>query len=276
MIGTLSYHRPSSLDEAAQILAAGDADAAVLGGGTMLTPMLVRRELRVRDVVDLRDLDLGGIDVTGDEARIGARATYADVLGSAELARAVPLLPRMAEGITGGAQIRNQGTLGGSACFANPSSDVPACLVALGARLRLHGSSGPRTVDATEFFVGAFETARRPDELLVDIAFAVPSATFGYAKLKISESSWPIATAIAAREPGGGAAWLTLGAVHRRPVRLDVAAGAEEGLDVLVRGALDDPWSDVLAPGEYRRDVAGAIARRAWAEMVDNEREQGR
>jgi CO/xanthine dehydrogenase FAD-binding subunit len=189
----------------------------------------------------------------------------------------------MADGITGGAQIRNQGTIGGSACFANPSSDVPACLVALGARLRLHGRDGSRTVDAADFFVDAFRTALRPGELLADIVFAVPSGAYGYSKLKLNESSWPIATAVAAREPGGAGAWVTLGAVHRRPLRLDVTSlnGADAhqaagGLDELTRSALEDPWSDVLAPGEYRRDVAGTVARRAWAEMVDNERKQGR
>jgi aerobic carbon-monoxide dehydrogenase medium subunit len=274
VIADLTYHRPASVGEAAGILAAEGPGAAVLGGGTMLVPLLVRRQLAVSHVVDLCDLGLEGIGVSGDGVEIGARVSYADVIESADLAAAAPLLPRMAAGITGGAQIRNQGTIGGSACYANPASDVPACLVALDATMRLEGPAGARDVAAADFFVDAFASARTADELLVSLAIPRRSAAYGYAKLKLSESSWPIATAVAVRRPDGGAT-LTVGGVRSRPlqVELEPDTGADD-FDELIGPALDESWADVLADGEYRKAVAPAVARRAWAEMVANDEEQ--
>jgi carbon-monoxide dehydrogenase medium subunit len=275
VIAALTYHQPDSVGEAAGILAAEGPYAAVLGGGTMLVPLLVRRQLAVSHVVDPCSLGLDCIRVSGDAVEIGARVCYADVIESPDLAAAAPLLPRMAAGITGGAQIRNQGTIGGSACHANPASDVPACMVALDATMRLHGPAGARDVDAADFFVDAFASARAADELLVGVAIPRRSAAYGYAKLKLSESSWPIATAVAVRRPDGGAT-LTLGGVRSRPLQVELERDARaDDFDELIGAALDEPWADVLADAEYRRAVAPAVARRAWAEMAAGEEEQG-
>ena len=262
MIAEPSYYRPHSIDEAAALLADAAPTAVVLGGGTMVTPMLTRRDLRPSLIVDPRDLGLGAIVVADDEIAIGARVTYADVLASAQLREALPLLHTVARSITGGAQIRNQGTLGGSACHANPASDVPACLVATNAALRLRGGAGVRMVAAVEFFVDAFATCRRADELLTEIVIPHSALQFGYAKLKLAESSWPIATAVAARDPGSGAVAITLGGVQRTPLRVEIAVANQ--IEEAVSMALDDPWDDVLAPAEYRRQVAPVVARRAW------------
>jgi CO/xanthine dehydrogenase FAD-binding subunit len=133
-------------------------------------------------------------------------------------------------------------------------------------------------VAAGDFFVDAFATACRPDELLTHIVVPRSSGAYGYSKLKLCEGSWPIATAAAMQDATKGATAITLGAVARRPIRLDVtllgspAEGAAR-LDELIRQALDDPWDDVLAPGDYRRDVAPVVARRAWEDMLANDRE---
>jgi CO/xanthine dehydrogenase FAD-binding subunit len=262
MIAEPRYRRPRSIDEATALLADSAQTAVVLGGGTMVTPMLTRGEVRPSLILDPRDLGLDAIVVTDDEIEIGARVTYADVLASDELRAALPLLQTVAQGITGGAQIRNQGTLGGSACLANPPSDVPACLVATDAVLRLRGSHGVRTVAAADFFVDARSTARRSDELLTEIVIRRSTRRFGYAKLKLSESSWPIATAVAALDERSGVGAITLGGVHRRPLRVEIAVATQ--IEEVVSMALDDPWDDVLAPAEYRRQVAPVVARRAW------------
>lgn len=262
MIAEPSYRRPRSLEEMTALLADSAQTALVLGGGTMVTPMLTRGEVRPSLIVDPRDLGLDAIVVTADAIEIGARVTYSDVLASRALHEALPLLTTVAQGITGGAQIRNQGTLGGSACLANPSSDVPACLIATNAVLRLRADAGVRTVAAEEFFVDALSTARRSDELLTEIVIQRSARRFGYAKLKLAESSWPIATAVAAFDEGSGTGTITLGGVHRRPLCVEIAIATQ--IEEAVSMALDDPWDDVLAPAEYRRAVAPVVARRAW------------
>ena len=158
----MRYTRPTDVDGVTAALA--DGDAVVVGGGTMVVPEMTHGRVRPSAVVDLARAGLAGI-TRGDGAWVvGAMTTYTELERSA-----VPLLATVARGITGGPQIRNRGTVGGSASHANPSSDVPAALVALSARLRLAKTGGVREVAAADFFVGAFRTAREPDEVLTAI-----------------------------------------------------------------------------------------------------------
>jgi CO/xanthine dehydrogenase FAD-binding subunit len=279
----LTHHMPKSLQEASDLLGELNGTAAVLGGGTMLLPAMGRGERTHEHVVDLRRLGLSGITTTGDEVEIGAMTTYSAVLGSAVDGPA-GLLEKVAGGITGGPQLRNQGTLGGSASYANPSSDVPAALVAARARLSLHGANGVRDVPAAEFFRDAFATALAGDEILTTIRIPRTDARTGYYKLKLSESSWPIATGAARAEYADGrlsSATVTLGGVCSTPVTVDVTECVDDfgALTVsdrqwaeLVEQHLESPWQDELAPASYRRHVAGAVARRAWEAIKEGKR----
>jgi carbon-monoxide dehydrogenase medium subunit len=271
----LTHHAPHQVAEAAAVLAEHGPDAAVLGGGTVLLPAMGRGDRAHGHVVDLRRLGLTGVRAVGTEVEIGAMTTYTALLASAELDGRAALLRLAAGGITGGPQLRNQGTVGGSACYANPASDVPAVLVAAGAQLRLEGPDGVRELPAVEFFHDAFVTALGRGEVLTMIRVPRRPVRLGYAKLKLSESSWPIATAAACVEFADGqvvSATVTVGAVCRTPVTVDVTGlldgegrlrvGTDE-LDAWVDHHMDQPWDDELAPADYRRQVAGAIARRA-------------
>ena len=261
----LRYHRPGTAGEACDLLAEHAGEVAVLGGGTQLLPRMHRGETSVTHVVDLRGLGLDRITVSAGVVEIGAMATYEDVLASAPLRDAAPLLPRVAGGITGGRQLTCQATLVGSACFNNPSSDMPGVFVALGATLRLNGPSGERRVPAHTFFRDAFEVDLRPGEFVASFAFA-RHATAGYCKVKHSTGSWPIATASALRDDASGTVMVTLGAVEAVPLRFDVTDRGR--LDAQVREAISKPWSDVLAPGSYRAAIAAVVARRAITELV--------
>jgi carbon-monoxide dehydrogenase medium subunit len=266
----LRYHDPATVTDACALLAEHGADAAVLGGGTLLVPMMTRGERRPDHLVDLRHLGLGDITEDGGTVRIGARVTYADVSASALLRERVPLLVEMADGITGGAQVRNLATLGGSACYANPASDVPGCLVARGAAMEVHGPDGSREVPAAEFFVDAFTTALGADELLG--AFSVPAASgpHGYHKLKLCEGSWPIATAAALTSPAGAVA-VTVGGVCATPIRVELDGATDDAGDRIL-AQLREPWTDELATGDYRRAIAGVIAQRALTAMTEGHR----
>ncbi|MBV9048264.1 MAG: FAD binding domain-containing protein [Solirubrobacterales bacterium] len=276
----LRYHAPEDIEEACSLLGARE-EAAVLGGGTWLVPLMTRGERRVSDVVDLRRLDLGVIEDGDGQVVVGAMATYAEVLASSVLRERAPLLYTAAAGVTGGKQIHNLGTLGGSACYAFPSSDVPACLVALGARMRIYGAAGVREVPAQEFFLDAFRSAAGPGEILTSIVIPVLASGVGYYKLKLSEGSWPIATAAAVAGDAASNTELgpsvTLGGVARTPLRIDATEvldsaagdGVTERLDALIAEHLTDPWDDELAPAWYRRSVAPAVARRALKQAIE-------
>jgi carbon-monoxide dehydrogenase medium subunit len=264
------YRAPREIEDALQILARAGDDCAVLGGGTWLIPNMTFAAHQPKVVLDPKYLDIALISEFDDDIVIGARTTYADALRSALVSTHLPLLGSMASGVTGGISITGQGTLGGSACYANPSSDVPACLVALSARLRLLSTAGTRDIEATDFFQGKFATARRPDEMLVGIVFPKmnPSARWGYYKLKFSTGSWPIVTA--AVIVANGRARIALGAATTVPVlsEADLSPNALDGelkelAKSCARVSADQEVADELAGPGYRRRVAHSIVLRA-------------
>jgi carbon-monoxide dehydrogenase medium subunit len=262
------YRAPRELDAALEILARAGEGCAVLGGGTWLVPNMTFANHQPKVVLDPKHLGLASIAEVDGHVLVGARATYIDALKSPLVAAHVPMLAAMAAGITGGVAITGQGTIGGSACYANPSSDVPACLVTLRARLRLQSASGTRDVEASDFFRGRFATTRRPDEMLTAILFPkrTEGARFGYYKLKFSTGTWPIVTAAAVVE--NGRVRVTIGAATDTPL-LSESALPSDGAALRAFAAScaeirpDIELADELAGPGYRRRVACSIVLRA-------------
>ncbi|MBB5957273.1 carbon-monoxide dehydrogenase medium subunit [Saccharothrix tamanrassetensis] len=263
---------------AADVVAALDGESRLLAGGTWVVPEMGRAESRPRRVVDLRRAGLATISVEGSRLRLGAMCTYSDLLSSEDVTRHAPLLRTMASGVTGGSALRNQATIGGSVAAARPQSDVPATLVALRADAVVAGPAGSRRVPTAELFLGAGRTTLAVDEVIT--GFDLPSERMsghGYVKLKRGGSSWPIVTAAALlRLDDDGrceTAHLVLGGVEAVPMTVDLTIMlgrplGDQELDVAAArtvAALSAPWTDVLAPGDYRAAVAAPAARRALA-----------
>lgn len=264
----LRYHRPDSTSEAAHLLAEHGEEATVLGGGTMLVPQLTRAERRYRHVVDLRGLGLDTVETERNAVVVGAMVTYGTILRRTPSGDVTDLLHKAAKKVTGGCQIRNQGTLGGSAAYANPSSDVPGCLVALEAEMVIFGLDGSRTVTADDFFVGAYTTALRPGEFLAAMRIQQRKADTNYVKIKAASSGWPVVGLSAIRDPDSGTTRIAVGAAQNVPVALDVTHlvdpdGGRQDLMDAVRSRVVSPIDDSQGSARYRRHVAGVLARRA-------------
>ena len=256
------YLAPKSAAEAAALLAASPGDTEVIGGGTWVVVEMTAGQRDPRRVIDLKDAGLRTIKEENGAVVIGARATYTDVVRS-DAAKRLPALVAMATGITGGGQLRNRGTLGGSACYGNPSSDVPGLLVGLGAMLNVRSATGSRGIAAADFFTGPLQTALQPGEILESMTIPVPAGMKqGYYKFKLAESSWPICTGTALVAADGSVA-VTIGAANDRPVTVTGSAADLDGLAKAAEAAITSPFSDTLAAGEYRKQIAGAIAKRA-------------
>ncbi|RSD10227.1 FAD binding domain-containing protein [Amycolatopsis eburnea] len=257
---------PRSADEAAEVLhriLVANRSYVLVGGGTLTVPALTRGDLTPTDVVDLGRTALDRIEPAGSEIAIGAQVSYQQLLDSPIVAEHFPLLHRLCSGITGGIQIRHQGTLVGALCAARPQSDAPAALVALDAQVVIRGWGESRVVSAAKFLRGAEETDLRPGEFVTGIRLPLRESRAGYVKLKFAESSWPVVTA-SALLPGR----IVLGGVARVPVSVtpattDVRSAVAAALDDL---PLEDRWADLRASWDYRRRVAPEIAARACAE----------
>src|SRR6201982_373455 len=171
-----TYHRPSSVDEAAALFARGK-EAKYLAGGHTLIPVMKQRLASPSDVIDLaRIKDLVGIEASGDTLTIKPATPHYDVATSADVQKAIPALAHLAS-VIGDPAVRHRGTLGGSIANKDPAADYPAAGLALGAAVK----TKKRTIAADSFFKGLFETALENGELITQVAFPVP-AKAGYSK----------------------------------------------------------------------------------------------
>lgn len=253
----LDYVRPRSLDEALAALA--EPDAKAIAGGQSLVSVLKLRLVRPSLVVDIGGLDLRGVSSVGDALRIGALATWDDLVHTPEVARpALRGLAECAAGI-GDLQVRNRGTIGGSLAHADPASDVPAVLIALGASFVLRSARGERSVAAGEFFVGPFLTALEPEELLTEIVVPGPPAGSGsaYESVEHPASGFALAGA-AALVRADGARSVGVTGVAAQPFLLE----PDDPAAALAAAQL---FGDDFASAEYKQHLAEVVVRRALA-----------
>jgi carbon-monoxide dehydrogenase medium subunit len=269
------YARPSTLDEAVQILA-GDEDAKVLAGGQSLIPLLRLRLAAPTVLVDLGRLgDLRGVRDDGDDLVIGALTTHAAVLADPLVARYAPLLAQ-ATATVADRQVRHRGTVGGSIAHADPAGDLPAVSLALDATFSLVGPSGSRDVPAAEFFVDYLTTAIQPGEVLA--AIRVPKRdgwSSHYEKFNRTAQGWALVgvAAMVRRDNGNIAesrvALTNMGSTPLRASAVESAlAGAAAGADVAASAAAHAaegtaPTDDLSASAEYRNHLARVLTERA-------------
>ena len=210
------YLRAASVDDALQALA-DNPDARILAGGQSLIAMMNLRLIKPACLIDInRIAHLGYIREDGDGVAIGALARHNDVKHSPLVGARCPLLTEAYESIAHHT-VRNRGTLGGNLCHADPSSETPAVMIAVGATLVLRSLRGSREVAAEDFFLGTYETAAQQDEMLVEIRIPGRGA-HGWAFAEISNRHGDFAIAVIA-------ATLRL---RRRPLR-GGARGGERG-----------------------------------------------
>jgi carbon-monoxide dehydrogenase medium subunit len=272
------YVRPGSLDEVLAILRDREGEAKILSGGYSLLPLMKLRLAQPALVVDIQSV--GGLDAivrTDDWWRVGGRATHRTILEHEGLTADHPIIRDAAGGI-GDPQVRNWGTIAGSCAHADPSSDWPAVLQALGASFTLRSAGGERVVPARGFFVDAFQTGIEPTEVMTEVRIPAARPKTGSAYVKLERRAGDFATVGAAvaltidangRIAGSGVA---LTAVGDAPF---VADGAEQQLAGAAAGeaafaaaadaaaAQARPVADGHGPADYKRAMVREITLRA-------------
>ena len=272
----LSYARATDIADALRRLEDAGGNGKLLAGGQSLIPMM-----KLRLLTPSRIIDLGGIAalrefaVIGDRVRLGALAIHARVAGSAELAAAAPVLTDAA-GSIGDPQIRNFGTIGGSAAHNDPAADYPAVLLAVAATFTLTSATGSRDVPADAFFIGMYETSLDGErEILTEISFE-RSPFSAYVKLEHPATGYAIAGAAVCLTLGDGiiagarVAISGVGDVAYRAAAVEAALADlrvddDRAIAAACRGAADgvDARGDVHAPSDYRVAMADVVIGRA-------------
>lgn len=275
--GSFDYHRPRTLEEAVSLLASLGEESRVVAGGHSLIPMMKLRMALPEHLIDLQDVaELKGIRVSGGEIEIGAMTTQAEVIASAELAKACPILRETALQIAD-PQIRSLGTIGGNVANGDPGNDMPALMQALDARFLLRGTGGEREVAARAFYEGPFATALGEGEVLAAVRLAAPAAGHGWAYEKQKRKIGDYATAAAAvlLELEGGTcrkASVALTNLGDTPLFAEAAGAALVGTGLEPAAvaaaaeaakAIAEPAEDGRGPREFRVHLTGVVVTRA-------------
>jgi len=271
------YHAPTSVDDALALLGAYGGEAKLLAGGHSLLPMMKLRFADPAHLIDLNRIDsLRGIQLSGNEIRIGAMTCENDLIWSPVLNEHCPLLVEGARLISD-PQVRYRGTLGGDISHGDPGNDHPAIMLCLGASFVLKNQAGERVVPADGFFLGTYATALEPDEILTEIRIPVPAAGTGWCYSKLKRKTGDFATAAAAvliRMNGNVVADVSITLTNLGNTALK-ARDAEQFLRgrVLDDTTLDEaagkamaicePVEDLRGSVEYKLAMAGEMTRRA-------------
>jgi carbon-monoxide dehydrogenase medium subunit len=275
---SFDYFRADSIASARRLLAE-HPEAKLLAGGHSLIPLLKLRLAAPPALIDIgRISELKGITSTGTSIRIGPLTTHAELASSQVLRTSCPMLAEAAAQI-GDAQVRNCGTIGGNVAHADPASDMPTVLLALGARFTAVGPRGERAIDADDFFTGMMATALDEQELLtaIEVAARKPGEGMAYVKFTHPASRYAVVGAAAVVVLKDGvcrAARVAIGGLLPAAARLrqveSALTGAPAQSESIARAAdrasdgfTDDVLEDIYASAEYRKSMAIVYVRRA-------------
>jgi carbon-monoxide dehydrogenase medium subunit len=292
VIPRFALSRPTSLPEAFEAWAAAAGDAAWYAGGTELLQVMKLGLARFASLIDLKRLpELRGISVAPDGTlAIGAAVTHREIERSPVVARELPGLVAL-EAHVANVRVRNQGTLGGNLCFAEPHSDPATFLLACDARLVLRSPRGERTIPIGEFVTGPLETTRAADEMLTSVV--VPPAAAGegraYAKAKFRERP-AVSVGVRVRVADGRIveSHVAVGSLTDVPVNVPEAAAAFGGVPVGDRATLDhavvrarealeplDAVEDLDGSADFKRHLAGVMLARAVGAAISEATARG-
>jgi len=256
-----SYHRPSSVRQAVNLLNKIQ-DAKLLAGGQTLIPTMKQRLASPANLIDLSLVEeLVGIELKGRSLDIGAMTRHADVATSEAVQANLPALGALA-GKIGDPHVRHMGTIGGSLANNDPNADYPAAVLGMGATI----VTNKRKIAADEFFTGLFETALEADEVITRVSFPLVKKA-AYVKFPNPASRYALVGVFVAKRgsdvrvavTGAGASGVFRVKAFEEALEKRFGAKSLDGLTVPAEGLS----SDIHGSAEYRAHLVGVLARRA-------------
>ena len=272
------YYAPATLGEACALLAKLGPKAKVFSGGTDIITKMKQELLFPEALVSIKNLDgLTAIRAADGNVIIGARATHNSLIDSALLQEKYPSICYAAHQMVNN-QVRNIGTIGGNIVNAVPSADLPPLLIALGAKVKLSGAAGERTVMLEDFFTGPNTSVIKPDEILTEIIIPDQALTGStYLKFALRRSGALAVAGVAMEGDTCQTARIVMGAVAPTPARAPKTEQMLTGqkiTDALLEEAGSraaeecKPISDIRGSAEYRRDLVRVLTRRALKKAI--------
>ena len=257
------FHRPTTVRQAAGLLARQE-EAKLLAGGHTLIPTMKLRLAGPKHIIDMSQIEgLSGIEMKGRSLVIGALTKHVEVATSPVVKENIPALADVAS-VIGDPAVRHRGTIGGSVANNDPNADYPAAVLGLGATI----ITNKRRIAADDFFKGLFETALEADEIIVRfqfpkvnkaayVKFANPASRFALVGVFVSKRGSDIRVAVT----GAGASGVFRVPSFEEALKKRFGPKSLEGMTIPADGMA----SDIHGSAEYRAHLVGVLARRAVA-----------
>ena len=279
------YHRPTSLDQAFDLMQQSPRAQYVAGGTDLMVRLCAAGgAARPEALVSLRRIaELRGISDQGP-LRLGAGTRLAELVNNAVISRTFPELLAAARAI-GSPQIRSVATVGGNLANASPCADLAPPLLAAGARVEIRGPGGERVLPLEDLFVGPRQTCLTRGEVLMAVLVDPPATTsravyLRRSRVRMDLAQVSVAVRLDRREGRCHAVRIAAGAVAPTPVRLPRAEALLVGREIdeeIIAAAAEQareeiaPISDLRASADYRRQLTGVLVRRALAQLAGEE-----
>nr|WP_058326144.1 xanthine dehydrogenase family protein subunit M [Sinorhizobium sp. Sb3] len=271
------YLAATTIAQATEALAAAGGEGKIIAGGQSLMPMINFRLVKPAILVDInRIAGLDRIELQGDRLCIGATVRHHMTATDVLVQKHVPILHDAMHHVAH-MTVRNRGTFCGSVCHADPAAEMPMMTLLLNGTIIACSIRGERQISASEFFVGSLMNALEPDEFVtaIEIDTLPPDTGWGFEEFSKRHGDFALAcVATTMRSVDGVARDVRFGmmGVGETPLRLSEIEQRAEGKTIsddlladiaeALNGTLH-PNTDIHASADYRRHLAGVLARRA-------------
>ena len=280
----MEYVTPGSVADAIAALGSDPWGTKAIAGGTAVVLMMRQGLIAPERLVALDRLPgLRGVRRTDQGLQIGALTSLTQVARSPEVRQHAPSVAAAAA-VVANPRIRNAATIGGNLAEADYASDPPSALIAWGARCRVQGPAGERTIPVAELITGFYTTALEHDELITSVEIPVRDGDVRSVYLKYRSRSSEdrpcvgVAARVATADGVVTEAEVVVGAVAATPHRLPAVAATLVGRPLAADGiatvaaeyaASVDPIEDFRGSAWYRRRVVDVYVRRALEALAE-------
>lgn len=278
-----TYHRPSSIEQALDILAdVADEGGRILAGGQSLIPMLALRVAYPPHLVDINEIkELARADVQGPEFVVGALARHGWFNAPVAPGPLGHLMAAVAHHIAH-YPIRQRGTYCGSVAHADPASEWCLVTATLGGTVVVRNKAASRSIPAAAYFQGMMATAVEADEMVIEVRLPVLAADlrFGFVEFNRRAGDFALGMSLVTFRLEGGVladVHIGVGGVEEHPRRIAQAENILNGeapSDAAFRAAAEaaaqavKPMEDAQTSATYRRDLVRVVVRRALEQAL--------
>ena len=266
------YAKCFTISDVTQILNEFGDKAQILAGGQSLVSMLNMRIVNPEIIVDINFLeDIISIEEKDDTIVIGPLYRQLELENWNSLKNKLPLI-NQAIHYVGNIQHRARGTVIGSICHGDPTSELPLCFLALNGKIHLKSKKGERTISADDFYLGPLLTLKNSNELAIKLELPIRKENVGYAFDEVSEKYSDYAISSFAVVSDNNKIRFALGGIPSKPTVIEWDMKNLKFIDDLLN---DFAWmldleDDQHASAIYKRELIRKVGKKTILNSINN------